>query len=134
MDRSIYELVAMPALDPLLVPFWLSTTMHRESVVLIARDARPAEGRLLFPPDTIVAVTNAAGDVPYVEGADYLVDRRAGWIIRTSTSGMPEAQRETIVASVAQTREQLVAVTYTHAAGLWTPHASNHVGTLSRVS
>jgi len=72
--------------------------------------------------------------VPYVEGVDYLVDRRAGRIIRTSTSGMPEAQRDTIVASVAQTREQLVAVTYTHAAGLWTPHASNHVGTLSRVS
>ena len=125
----------MPSLDPLLVPFWRSTTMHRESVVLIAREDRPAEGRLLFPPDTILAVTNAAGDVPYVEGSDYLVDRQAGCIIRTSTSRMPEVRRDAVVtADITQTRERLIAVTYTHAAGLWTSHRSSPAGTLSRVS
>jgi len=123
----------MPALDQLLVPFWQSTTMHGESVVLIADDDRPAQGRLLFPPDTLDAVTDAAGNVQYIEGADYLVDRQAGHIVRSSTSRMPEARRETIVASVAQTRERLIAVTYAHAAGLWTAPPSNPVGTLPRV-
>jgi lysophospholipase L1-like esterase len=122
------------ALDPLLVPFWLSTTMHRESLVLVAGDGRPAEGRLLFPPDTMVAVTNAAGDVRYVEGSDYIVDQHEGRIIRTPTSRMPEARRDAIVAAdVARTRARLIAVTYTHAAGLWPVHLPKPVGTLSRV-
>jgi acyl-CoA thioesterase-1 len=123
----------MPALDPLLVPFWLTTTMHRESVVFIARDDGVAEASLLFPPETVLSVTNTAGDVAYGEGTDYLVDRQTGRMIRPPASRMPEVRREMIVVDPARTHRRLVAVTYTHAAGLWTAHARSPAGVLSRV-
>jgi lysophospholipase L1-like esterase len=48
---------------------------------------------------------------------------------------MPEVRRDAVVtADITQTRERLIAVTYTHAAGLWTSHRSSPAGTLSRVS
>jgi acyl-CoA thioesterase-1 len=125
----------MPALDPLLVPFWLTTTMHRESVVFIARDDGAAEASLLFPPESIIAVTNAAGDVSYVEGADYLVDRQTGRMIVTSTSRMVAVRRDMIVAAdAAHTYGRLIGVTYTHAPGTWTTHLRRPAGVLSRVS
>jgi lysophospholipase L1-like esterase len=124
----------MPALDPLLVPFWQSTTMYRESVLLIARADRPAEGRLLFPPDDMVDVTNAVGDVHYAEGSDFIVDREAGRLVRAPASRMPETHHEVVAADAAQTRERLVTVTYTHAEGLWTRRPPGPDGTLPRVS
>jgi hypothetical protein len=36
----------MSTLDPSLVPFWLSRTMHAESIVFITRTDGPGEGRL----------------------------------------------------------------------------------------
>ena len=38
-------------------------------------------------------MTNAAGDVQYIEGSDYIVDLEAGRIIRASE--FPDAGRET---------------------------------------
>jgi len=110
-------------------PFWLSTTMHRESVVFIGRDDGPTEASLLFPPDTILAVTNGSGDIAYVEGADYLIDRQAGRIVRTPGSRMPRVSREVLAAADgALTHARIVAVTYTHAAGLWTSPAPAYAG------
>ena len=90
--------------------------MHGESVV---------EGRLLFVPDDVLAVTSAAGDETYIEGADYVVDRGARRIVRPAGSRMPQA----------------VAVTYTHAADplSWRPagggpSTSLRPGTLPRVT
>ena len=113
----------MAPLDPLIDPFWLSTTMHRESVGFIGRDDGPSEARLLFPPDAVLAVTSAAGDIAYVEGADYLIDHQAGRIVRTPGSRMPRVTREVVAAADgALTHGWIVAVTYTHPAGLWTWH------------
>jgi acyl-CoA thioesterase-1 len=110
-------------LDPLLDPFWLSTTMHKESVLFIDGEAGPVDAVLLFPPDTILAVTSAAGDVTFLEGGDYLIDRQAGRIVRPSGSAMPRVRRDAIAtADGALTHEWTVVVTYTHAQDLWTGH------------
>jgi acyl-CoA thioesterase-1 len=124
----------MPALDPIL-PFWLSTTMYRETVVFIVRDEGPAEATLLFPPDVIVSVTNAATEVSYIEGADYLVDRQTGRMLRTPDSRMAEARHDMMVAAdTAQTLGRLVAVTYTHPGGLWNAPLRTRSDVLPRVT
>jgi lysophospholipase L1-like esterase len=113
----------MPMLDPLTDPFWLSTTMYRESVMFIGRDHDPPAASLLFPPDEILAVTSAAGDVAYVEGADYAIDHRMGRIVRLAGSRMPCVTREAITAADgALTHGRIVAVTYTHALGQRASH------------
>jgi lysophospholipase L1-like esterase len=86
----------MGTLDLSLVPFWYSRTMYGESVT--------SKGCLLFAPDSVLAVTNAAGDETYIEGADYLVDRTARRIVWPARSRMPD----------------LLAVTYTHTDALST--------------
>ena len=68
-------------MDPSLIPFWRSRTMHGESVVFIT-----SERHLVFTPDAVLGVTNAAGNETYSEGADYLVDRSAR---RSSISRAP---------------------------------------------
>src|SRR5689334_6326418 len=111
----------MATLDALTNPFWLSTTMQGESVVFVGRDNRPSAATLLFPPDAVLAVTPAAEDTAYVEGRDYIIDREAGRIVRPAGSRMPWVTPEAIAAADgALTHERTVAVTYTHAAGLWT--------------
>jgi lysophospholipase L1-like esterase len=123
----------VPPLDPLLVPFWLSPTMHGESVLFVARDDGPAESRLLFPPDAVVAVTSAQG-VVYTEGIDYTADHHAGRIVRIPGSRMPEVTPQAIAAADgALTHFRTVAVTYTHSADLepWRPRRS--AGAIPRV-
>ena len=83
--------------------------MHGESIV---------EGRLLFVPDDVVAVTSAAGDETYVEGEDYLVDRGARRIVRPAGSRMPQA----------------VVVTYTHSDSPPFQAPGAKQGTLARVT
>ena len=61
--------------------------MHGESIVFIT--GRPVKGCLLFAPDAVLAVTNAAADVTYSEGADYLVDPGARRLVRPAGSRMP---------------------------------------------
>jgi acyl-CoA thioesterase-1 len=117
------------ALGAPLDPFWRTTTMYGESVVFIGRDDGPLGARLLFAPDAILAVTNAVGDVAYVEGADYLIEREAGRIVRTRASRMPHVTREVVAAGEgALTHDRIVAVSYTHAAGLWTSYEPTHAG------
>jgi lysophospholipase L1-like esterase len=96
-------------MDPSLIPFWRSPTMYGESIVVIT-------GRLLFTPDDVLAVTNAAGDVTYVEGADYVVDRSGRRLVRPAASRMPET----------------VAVTYTHSDVSWTWRPPDTAGRLPR--
>ncbi len=56
-------------------PFWESTTMHGESVLFIKdQPNEPPHASLLFVPTRIISVRNAAGDVTYKEGKDYVWD------------------------------------------------------------
>jgi lysophospholipase L1-like esterase len=53
-------------------PFWLSSTMHGESVLFVQDDpgGRP-RASLLFQPTRILSVRSSSGEVTYQEGRDY---------------------------------------------------------------
>ena len=53
----------------LLRPFWLSTTMHEESVLFVKDEA----AELLFAPVKILSVRDSSGRVTYQEGKDYVL-------------------------------------------------------------
>lgn len=120
----------------LINPFWLSTMMDAESVVFMGDGREPIEGNLLFQPDTILSVTNAAADVRYVEGDDYYVDREAARIVRVPGSHMPWITREAVAAADGQlTHPRTVAVTYSHASDQWRGFMPANAGTeLSRTT
>jgi acyl-CoA thioesterase I len=104
----------------LINPFWLSTTMHAESVVFIGDGTEPVEANLLFQPKEVLSVTNAAADVLYVEDDDYFVDRQAARIVRVTGSRMPWITRAAAAAVDGQlTHSRTVSVTYTHPFGDW---------------
>ena len=116
-------------MDPSLIPFWRSQAMHGESVVFIA-----SEGRLLLTPDAVLSVTSAAGDVTYVEGADYLVARSARRIVRLPGSRMPATSRESIASAAGSLlHDCAVAVTYTHSDELSIWHPPEPAGALRTV-
>lgn len=48
-----------------------------------------ATASLLFPPEQLLAVRNAAGDVAYEEGRDFRFDAAAGLVILTAQSRIP---------------------------------------------
>jgi lysophospholipase L1-like esterase len=100
--------------------------MYAESCMFVDRDGS-SQARLLFPPDEILSVTSAGGGIVYVDGADYIVERSSRRIVRLPGSRMPQVRRDE-VGDGALTHRRTVAVTYTHAAGLWTgytPHGSH---------
>ena len=89
--------------------------MLDEPVVFIAPDDGPAEAGLLFVPRELHTVRNLAGTITYTEGADYLVDRGQGRLVRTPGSRMPLVWPDGLVAhDDVRMHERLVAVSYTH--------------------
>jgi len=101
-------------LDPLLVPFWEATTMLRESVMFHGQEDG-ARTTLLFEPDVVTAVTNAAGNETYTEGIDFVVEREARRLVRVAGSRMPWIASRASGATGALTHGHTIAVSYTHA-------------------
>src|SRR5262245_43759956 len=62
--------------------------MNGESLFFIGDDQR-ATATLLFPPERIVSVTSATGDITYESGRDYVVDYESGCLTRLAGSRMP---------------------------------------------
>jgi len=110
--------------DLLLVPFWETTAMYRESAILRGDD-RGAHATLLFQPESITAVTDAAGGQVYEEGADYIVERAQRRLVRTPGSRMPWVHSEASGTNGALTHGHTIAVSYTHAGNRmsWRPDA-----------
>jgi acyl-CoA thioesterase-1 len=114
----------------LINPFWLSTMMDAESVVFVGDGREPIAANLLFQPDTILSVTNAAADVRYVKDDDYYVDREAARIVRVPGSRLPWITREAVAAADGQlTHGRTVAVTYSHASDQWRGFVPASTGT-----
>jgi acyl-CoA thioesterase-1 len=122
-----------PPLDPLVAPFWRSTTLLRESVVFVVRETGAAEANLLLPPDVVLRVASADGGIAYREGPDYRIERDTGRLVRPSGSRMPEVSRETLsAADGALTFARTVDVTYTYAPDCGTWHPPSAAGDLPR--
>src|SRR4051812_2141820 len=96
--------------EVLVVPFWRSNVMEGESVLFLPREDGPEMARLLFQPDTIACLTDAAGQRAYAEGQDYTVDVSLRGIVRSRRSAIPRA----IPRYDQLTHSQLCLVTYTH--------------------
>ncbi len=66
----------------LLRPFWLGDTVYGESVLFI-KDEKTGEATasVLFPIDKVLAVRNAAGNVGYEDGRDYIWKKRSREIV-----------------------------------------------------
>jgi lysophospholipase L1-like esterase len=104
------------AFDHLIDPFWLSATMHRESVMFVESAGRTTSARLLFRPEEILAVQSASADISYVEGDDYQIDRQDARIVRAPGSRIPSIDVETIAsADGSLTHHRTTVVTYAHA-------------------
>ncbi len=70
-----------------LQPFWLSTTMHGESVLFVQDDPdRPPRATLLFRPTRILAVRSASGEITYQAGKDYVWNPGSSELILTPES------------------------------------------------
>ncbi len=95
-----------------LAPFWLSATMDRESVLFLNRNDGREAGQLLFAPDTVTRVTDAAGVTVYADGRDYTVDDSRRCLVRTAGSRIPACVAPPEADSL--TQAQLSLVSYTH--------------------
>src|SRR5262245_29966794 len=103
-------LIAPSATMSLVLPFWRSNAMERESVLFLPREDGPEIARLLFQPDTIVCLTDAAEQRVYADGRDYTLDVSRGGIVRSRQSAIPRAIRQ----HDELTHSHLCLVTYTH--------------------
>jgi lysophospholipase L1-like esterase len=120
-NALLFPIVSEPSL---VSPFWLSNTMYGETVVFVQNVDRPAEAQLLFKPDRIVRVTDAAGTTDYVEGIDYAIVGAAGRMSLTEASRIGTlSEAELSAGDVDRVRERTICVTYDHTsdAGAWSP-------------
>ena len=122
-------------IDTTLIPFWKTTTMNNESVLMISRNGELPVANLLFTPDKILSVRNAALNINYKEGTDWeykegqlrlLKGSKAAYL--TDTQLYPDTSKNTFPkkgGGLILFREGLffhthqLAVTYTHAADQW---------------
>jgi lysophospholipase L1-like esterase len=93
--------------------------MYRESVMFIGRSDASMDATLLFRPDEILSVANAAADVAFTEGMDYTIDSHEGRITRTPGSRMPWIPPDRVAADGELTHERTVIVSYTHHGDRW---------------
>lgn len=68
------------------MPFWLTSTMKNESVMLVNTGAATT-GNLMFTPSRILSVKDSSLTVTYEEGKDYSINGRI--ITRLENSSMP---------------------------------------------
>lgn len=74
-------------------PFWLSTTMNNESVLLM-KDGDETSGELMFTPTKVLKVTDSSRNIVYKEGTDYTISGRK--IIMVSGSTIPYLDKEVL--------------------------------------
>lgn len=111
-------------LNPLPIePLWASDTTEKETIFFIDEGERDPAALLLFPADSVLAVTSADERVTFEEGRDYLVEAKAGRIVRPRGSRIPVTRREDLAAVMNEPDDALhgrqTAVTYVHQPGLW---------------
>jgi lysophospholipase L1-like esterase len=92
--------------------------------VFVQNVGTPAQANLLFKPDRIVRVSDAAGSNDYLEDVDYALDartRRMSLIEGSRIGTISEA--ELAAGDVGRIRERTICVTYDHAsdAAAWSP-------------
>ncbi|NWJ52088.1 MAG: SGNH/GDSL hydrolase family protein [Bacteroidetes bacterium] len=122
-------------IDTALIPFWKTKTMYNESVLMISKNGGLPVANLLFTPDKILSVKNAALNIEYKEGIDWeytegqlrlMKGSRAIYMTDnqlypdTSKNAFPKKGGGLILFKEGSFfHNQQLAVTYTHAAHAW---------------
>lgn len=123
-------------IDTALLPFWKSTVMYNESVLMTAKEGGLPEARLLFPAEKILSVRNSALDTVYREGIDWeYADGRlrllkgswatsltANQLFPDTSSGKSFPRKGggfLLFSEGSFFHQHQLAVTYTHAPDLW---------------
>ncbi len=122
-------------IDTALIPFWKTTTMYNESVLMISKDGELPVANLLFKPDKILSVRNSALNIDYKEGLDWeynngqlslLKGSKAAYLTDTqlypdtSENAFPKRGGGLILFREGSFfHNHQLAVTYTHDADLW---------------
>ena len=99
-------------------PFWLTDTLLRESVMFVGEADGTTDARLLFQPETNLAVESASGQCAYVEGLDFAVDCGARRLVRLAGSRAPCVARPA-TGNGTLTHDQTVFVSYAHPRDRW---------------
>ena len=102
--------------------FWTSATMHGDPLCFIDRGTGRATATLLFPPDRVISMRSAAGDIEYGERTDFELDGETGIVTLTPGSRVPVVGRAEL--SMLDDPDDLfrrrqVHASYTHRAGQW---------------
>jgi lysophospholipase L1-like esterase len=122
-------------IDTALIPFWKTTTMYNESVLMISRNGKLPKASLLFTPDKILSVRNAALNIDYKEGTDWeykegqlrlLKGSKAAYLTDTllypdtSINALPKKGGGLLLWREGSFfHNSQLAVTYSHAADIW---------------
>src|SRR5262245_31825880 len=133
--RSSHETGSAGRDSSLVEPFWESTVMHKESLCFIEEEDAEASARLLFPPEAVLGLTSASGEVVFEEGRDYVVCGpqrleksrnevgKAGCVVRLPGSRLPVTKRQDLSNFWNCKRDEFhtrqAAITYAHAPRLW---------------
>jgi lysophospholipase L1-like esterase len=143
---SSFNLMAQEknSIDTALIPFWKSTTMYNESVMMISRKGELPKAALLFSPHKILSVKNSALNFAYTEGKDWeykdgqlrlLNGSRAAYM--TDTQLYPDSSKDAFPKKGGGLilfhegpffQNQQLAVTYTHVADEWKGPVSRFQG------
>ncbi|MGV8878137.1 MAG: SGNH/GDSL hydrolase family protein [Sphingobacteriaceae bacterium] len=120
-------------IDTALIPFYKGRIMYNESVLMVAKDGEPASAQLLFKPDNILSVKNAALNITYKKGTDWTYEngrlkllKGSKAVYMTTEQLYPQEGRFARKAGGfvlynegSFFHERQLAVTYKHAANAW---------------
>ncbi|MDP4285775.1 MAG: SGNH/GDSL hydrolase family protein [Bacteroidota bacterium] len=122
-------------IDTALIPFWKTTTMYNESVLMVSGNGELPIAHLLFTPVKILSVRNSALNIDYKEGVDWeynngllrlLKGSQAPYLTKaqlypdTLKNAFPKKGGGFILFKEGSFfHNHQLAVTYTHAAKLW---------------
>ena len=79
--------------------FWSSTTTRGDPLCFVDSGDGAATASLLFPPDGVLSLRSASGDVEYEAGRDFLLDAAEGLVIRAPDSRIPLTRRDELYPS-----------------------------------
>lgn len=119
--------------DTALIPFWKGRIMYNESVLMVSKVGEFPSAQLLFKPDKIRSVKNAALNITYKKGKDWTFENGRLILLKSSkavymTTGQLYPQEGRFVkkgggfllfSEGSFFHEHQLAVTYKHAANAW---------------
>ena len=94
-DENAAHLKPICDLDQAMKPFWVGKKVHKEAILMLSLDGKPATGQLLYRPSRIISVQDYGLATNYSEGVDYTVEGRN--LVCTASSRMTQVRNEDLL-------------------------------------